>query len=158
MVSMGFNYNYLLIIQLLAIIAYILQYSGINKKFYISLRKEKKECLGRLVEVLPYSVTGFTLASMAIIKKLKNYKLKTFVFSILVYSSIEKYSVFSKVKGVAYAGIKLNITSTCIILVFSLFPSEKIKNNFKKYNKLYSRNILFALVTYYIYKRFYSNY
>jgi fucose 4-O-acetylase-like acetyltransferase len=67
----SFKSNYLLIIQLLTILAYILQYSGINKKFYNRLRKEQKECLGRLVEVI-------------------------------------------------------NISSICIIFVFSLFPSEKI--------------------------------
>lgn len=38
----------------------------------------------------------------------------------------EKYSIFSNVNGVAYAGIKLNISSICIIFIFSLFPSEKI--------------------------------
>ena len=127
-----FRTNYLLYIQLLAILAYILQYSEINKKFYKSLREEKKECLGRLAEVVPYTVTGFTLASLGIIAKLKNYKIKTFVFSILIYISIEKYSVFSILKGIAYAGIKLNISSICIIFVFSLFPSEKIKDNLIK--------------------------
>ncbi len=127
-----FKKNYLLIIQLLAILAYTLQYSGINRKFYISLRREKKECLGRFAEVLPYTIAGFTLASLGIIKKLNNCKLKTYIFSVLIYFLIEKYSIFSKVKGIAYPGIKLNISSICIILVFSLFPSEKIKTNSTK--------------------------
>ena len=122
----SFKSNYLLIIQLLTILAYILQYSGINKKFYNRLRTEQKECLGRFVEVIPYSVVGFSLASFGIIKKIKNYKFKTFVFSVLIYIMNEKYSIFSKVDGVAYPGIKLSISSICIIFVFSLFPSEKI--------------------------------
>lgn len=121
-----FKSNYLLIIQLIAILAYILQYSGINKQFYENLRTEQKECLGRFAEVIPYTVVGFTIASLGIIKKLKNYKIKTFIFSVIIYIFIEKYSVFSNVEGIAYSGIKLNICSICVIFVFSLFPSEKI--------------------------------
>lgn len=124
-----FKQNYLLIIQLFAFLAYILQYSGINKKFYDSLRAEKKECLGRLSEVIPYTVAGFTLASLGIINKLKKFKFKTISFSALIYILIEKYSIFSNVKGIGYPGIKLNISSICIIFIFSLFPSEKIKTN-----------------------------
>lgn len=124
-----FKTNYLIIIQLLAILAYILQYSGINKIFYESLSNEKRECLGRLAEVLPYTVTGSILASLQIIKKLKKCKLKTIIFSVLIYILIEKFSIFSNINGIAYAGIKLNISSICIFFSFSLFPSEKIKKN-----------------------------
>lgn len=116
-------------IQLLAIFAYILQYSGYNKKFYYSLKREKKECLGRLAEMIPYASTGFSLAYLNIINNLSKHKIKTLTFSILIYNLIEKYSIFSIIKGVAYPGIRLNVRATCLIFIFSLFPSEKITNS-----------------------------
>ena len=127
-----FKTNYLLITHLLAILAYFMQYSGINLNFYNSLGIEKRECLGRFTEAIPYTVTGFSLASLGIIKRIKNCKINTFIFSVLIYILIEKYYVFSKVNGIAYSGIKLNISSICIIFIFSLFPSEKIKNSLIK--------------------------
>lgn len=79
--------------------------------------------------MFPYAVIGFSLSYLNIIKKLQYYKIKTLIFCLIIYNFIEKYLVFSKFKlSVAYRGIKLNIISICIILIFSLFPSEKIIN------------------------------
>ena len=120
--------NSLFLLQLLGILAYILQYSRINKRLYQYLSDEKRECLGRLTEMIPYSVTGFTLAYFEIINKLQNYKIKTFLFSLIIFSLIEKYEIFTKIEGIAYSGIKLNVHSLSLIFLFSIFPSEKISN------------------------------
>lgn len=125
-----FRRNYILIFNLLSLLSYILQYSGYNKKFYFKLRREKRQCLGRFNEVLPYAVTGFTLSSFKIINKLQNYKVNTLIFSLFIYVFIEKYDIFSKINGVAYAGVKLNISSICIILLFSLTLCENNLNKF----------------------------
>jgi len=120
--------NSLFFFQLLGIFAYILQYSGINKTLYLYLSSEKKESLGRLVEMIPYSVTGFTLAFFEIINKIQNNKLKTFFLSLIIFSLIDKYEIFTKIDGIAYSGIKLNIHSISLIFLFSIFPTEKISN------------------------------
>jgi len=40
------------------------------------------------------------------------------------------YKIFIEIKGVFYKGIRFNIQATCIIFIFSLFPSDKIKNKY----------------------------
>ena len=38
--------------------------------------------------------------------------------------------IFSDLSGLSYYGIKLNILSTCLIFIFSLFPADLIKNKY----------------------------
>jgi len=153
------NYNYLFYLQLLVFFAYFLQYSGYNMKFYKKLSHEKKECLGRFAEVFPFTVTGFYLASINIFYLLNFHKIKTFIFSALIFCFIENYSVFSQIKGVSYFGIDKNIKAISIIFIFSLFPSDKIKNKkliiFLRHISNYTGGIFFLHYTVYIYfKRF----
>lgn len=123
-----FKDNNLFYFQLLGILAYILQYSGINRKLYLYLSFEKRECLSRLSEMIPYSVTGYTLAFFKVFEKLQKNKFKVFFLSLIIFIIIDKYEIFSKIEGVAYSGIKLNAHSICLIFLFSVFPQEKIKN------------------------------
>ena len=136
-----FKNNFLLILQLLAIFSYALQYSEYNKQFYNFLALENRESLGRLAEMIPYSVTGFSLASYEILIKLQKYKFKTIFFSLIVFCFIEKYEIFSVLNGVAYSGIKLNVHSISIIFLFFSFPMEKITN-------IYINKLLFCISSY----------
>jgi len=101
--------NYLFLFQLLAFFAYFLQYSGYNFKFYQTLRDENKECLGRIAEVFPFSVTGLYLASINIFDILSLHKIKALIFSSLTFCFLDIYSVFSQIKGISYFGIDKNI-------------------------------------------------
>ena len=122
--------NYLFFIQLFSIFSYILQYSGINKKFFIYLSGSKKQPLGRLDEVFSFAASGFTLASLEIINSLQKNKIKTLILCLLIFISLEIFHVFSKLKGgIAYPGIVLNVKSICLLFCFSLFPSEKISKS-----------------------------
>ena len=59
-------------------------------------------------------------------------KIKTLIFSYIIYNVTNNYKIFTKIKGLGYNGISLNIQSIVVIFIFSLFPSEKIKNEFTK--------------------------
>ena len=118
----------LFVLQLLLIFEYFLQYSGYNVKFYNSVSREKRECLGRFTEVFPSTVTGFTLAYFKIIDYIHNIKIKTFTLSLLVFNLVKKYNVFMVIKGQLYQGIIVNVRAVCLVFIFSLFPSEKIRN------------------------------
>ena len=121
------KYN-LLFLQLLALFSYFLQYSGYNLRFYRTLKPENKECLGRLAESFPNTVTGFSFASLKVFDILNNYKIKTLIFSSLTFILLEKYSLFPKINGISYSGIDKNIRAISLILIFLLFPSDKITN------------------------------
>lgn len=148
--------NHLFFIQIFAFFSYILQYSGINKKFYNSLSGSKNEPLGRLNEMISFAASGFTLASLEIIKALQKNKIKTMIFSVLIFISLEIYPVFSILNGgIAYPGIILNIRSICLIFAFSLFPSEKINSLFQINIQTYWR-WNFIWMFYYIYNMLYN--
>lgn len=124
--------NYLFILQLFTLISYFLQYSGYNKKFYHYLSIEKRESLGRLAEVLPFAVTGFTYAYFNIFEIFKDFKIKTVILSVSIFIFLEKYNIFSDTTAlrISYAGIILNVRATCLVFIFSLIPFENITKKF----------------------------
>lgn len=152
-----FRKYHLFILQLLAIFAYVLQYSGYNMKFYYFLNIDKRECLGRLMEIAPYASMGFSLASFKVIDYIQKSKIKTFIFSILIFNLVEKYNVFTNIKGITYQGILLNVRSVCLIFIFSFFPSEKIKNTkviyILKYFTNYTAIVFYLHITVFKYFR-----
>ena len=120
-----FRKYHLFILQLLGIASYIATYNGYNLKIYKALRQE---CIGRINEVFPFAVTGFTLGTYNFFTFLNKHRIKTIIFSFLVFNLIEDYPVFLSLKGVAYSGISLNFRSSSLIFLFSVFPSEYITN------------------------------
>ena len=78
--------------------------------------------------MIPHAVIGLTIGYYNIINILQNIKIKAFVFSILIYNFIDDFNVFVIVRGFGYSGIYLSVKSICVIFIFSLFPSDKIKN------------------------------
>ena len=90
----------------------------------------KGTTLGFLFESVPFAITGFTLGYYKIFDILTKNKIEVLVLSLLVYKLISDYDIFTNIKGVLYQGIKLNILSICLVFIFSLFPSDKIKNKF----------------------------
>jgi hypothetical protein len=124
-----FKNNSLFIFHTLIIICYILQYSGINYYFITKyLTKHAKLTFGRFIESIPNEITGYTFAYLKIIEKLRYFRLKTMFFSFSILIIITKYNIFDNIKTFKYGGIRLNIASSCIFILFSLLPIEKLKN------------------------------
>lgn len=120
--------NHLFIINLLLVFAYFIQYSEYHKRIVPYFRGI--EGLKREIELLPFAVVGFTLKAFNVLAILQNYKFNSFIMCAFIYYFVIEYEIFIRIFGVAYHGIKLNILSTCIVILFSLFPSNKIKNKY----------------------------
>ena len=121
--------HFLFCIQILTFLSYIIQYTGIDKKIDNSLAKNKRLTVGRINVMIPFAGAGVTLAFLNIIETIKLFRIKTMIFCILIFRSLDKYDIFSDLKGaVAYPGIKLYFRANCLIFFFSIFPSEKITN------------------------------
>ena len=152
-----FKKYHLFCLQLLAIFAYFLQYSGYNFRFYQTLKPENKKCLGRIAEAIPYTVTGFSFASLKVFDILNAYKIKTLVFSTLAFIFLEKYSVFSEIKGVMYYGFNKNIRAISLIFIFLIFPSDKITNSktkkFLRQLTNYTPGIFYLHYTVFVYSK-----
>ena len=139
--------NYKFIFLLLANFAYILQYSGYNKKLYNYLSSEKRECLSRLSIMIPYAVSGFILSFFKIISVLKKYSIFTFILSLSMFIFLGKYYIFLHLYDIPYSGIEYNIRSIFLIFIFSVIPFEKIENkliiNILKYITNYTAGIFY---------------
>jgi len=128
-----FQKNVLSILQFLLILSYISQYSGYYyKNYFRKFPSYNKYTISRLFEMIPFGVTGINLGLYKVIKYLQEVKVKTFIFSVVIYNVVKEYNIFTDIKGVSYYGINLNIESICLIFIFSLFPLNNITNNFLK--------------------------
>ena len=120
-----FRKHSLFIFYILLLYAYYAQYTGYHINSYFS---KYPDVISYLFETLPLAVTGFTLGYYKIIDVFQNYKIKTFILSAIIYKIIADYNIFRRIRGLNFQGINLNIQSICVIFIFSLFPSDKIKN------------------------------
>ena len=123
-----FKNNYTFILVILAIISYLLQYSGLNYTFFYNY-SSSHFCLtfGRFAEVIPNGVTGFILASLEILTKFKNKRKEVIFFSLIIIILITELKIFEELKTFKYGGIRLNIAAICIFLIFSLLPFDIIQ-------------------------------
>ena len=125
-----FRKHSLFILQIILVLCYSVQYSGYYNKNNI-LRKYSDLSKGTfpcLFEDIPFAVTGFTFAHYKIFDKLQKNKIKTFILSVLFYNFFDDYNIFREISVVLYPGVKYNPRAICVVFIFSLFPSDKIKN------------------------------
>ena len=143
-----FRNNYLLILNLMLFFSYFLQYSKFSKIMYFYTKKIGG--LARENEIIPFAITGFTLNSFEIFHKLKRYELNTLIICSLIFYLTQDFEVFRKFFGVAYNGVKLNILSICLVISFSLFSFNNIKN--KKLLELLKNLTCFSAGVYYLHQ------
>ena len=102
--------------------------------------------LARENEIIPFAITGFTLSSLKALNICEKFKINSFLICLIIYNLLQDYEIFANLFGVAYSGIKLNVISICVIIIFSLFPlNNKPKNLIKilKYITNYSGGIFY---------------
>lgn len=124
-----FKKSHLLIFEIMIILSYFLQYSGIIYKFfkkyftffyYISY--------GRLAEAFPHCISGYYIAHFQIINKVKPFKKNIVFLSIIILIFLSKYKFDNNLFSLKYGGIRNNIAAICIFFIF-FFPFENTKNN-----------------------------
>ena len=129
-----FRKHYLFILQIILILSYIGQYTGyVYDKIRFEFDKYYK--INKLTmefsfESIPYTITGFILGYYKLLDYIQKYKIKTLIISIIIYNIVVDYNIFTEAKGMSYHGIKYNIQSICLIFIFSLFPSDQIRNKY----------------------------
>ena len=128
-----FKNYYLCILNLLMMFAYFLQYSKYLSNAFSQYKLEFHYSIDRELELIPYAITGLNLKAFNIINNLKQFQLQTFIFSLIIFFFVDNFDVISVVNDY-YSGIKLNVLSINLILIFSsLFPSEIFQNKYIKY-------------------------
>lgn len=127
-ISFTFKQNFLFIFHIISFICYRLQYSGIIYQFFKKYKEKPHYCMGSIIEIIPYSVTGLSLCSFDLISKLKKNKVEIFVINIIALYLIESCKICKTPYGFRYPGINPNLGGICLFIIFLLLPLEKIKN------------------------------
>lgn len=126
-----FRKHSLYALQLLLILSYINQYNkNIYKKYFLKCPKYNKRTISYFFVSITFAVTGYTLGYYKVLDILQKYKIKTLILSVIIYNIVVDYNIFTDTRFMPYQGIDLNIQCICIIFIFSLFPSDKIKNKY----------------------------
>ena len=141
-----FRQNYLFILNLILLFSYFVQYSNISR--IVIYYTYNYNAVSRIHEIIPYAVTGFTLSSLKVLKILDIYKINSIIICLIIYNLVGNYEIFTKFFGVMYHGVKLNVISVCIIIIFSFFPLKNIKSKILsgllKYLTNYSAGIFYV--------------
>lgn len=117
------NY-FLAVFQIMALIAYILQYNGFNYKFFKKYTENIWMSVGNLAETFPIAISAFSIASINIKPILLNNCKKVFFCSMFFLYFISNYNIFSNIKGFSSTGIKQIFTSLFLFIAFSLIPFD----------------------------------
>lgn len=124
-----FNYSEYILINL-EFSAYYFQYSNYNFELFSTYNFNKKYTYGRILEIIPFCITGYIFASSNIIYFFNQNKAKSINIIILILTLFKKFDLFIDVNGFYYQGLKLYILSSVIFIFFSLIPSDKIENEY----------------------------
>ena len=124
-----FKKPFFLLINLF-IFSYFFQYSNLNYQIFIIYSFSLRFPLGRFLEILPFSVTGYIFAFFEIKIFLKKYRKITLYLLLLFFFFITKVKIFINIKGFGYQGFYLLIGSSIIFLISLILPSEKVSNKY----------------------------
>lgn len=117
--------NFIFSIQLIAIFAYIIQYSNYDKFLYKYKDSVRYPIVGTL-RMYPISVIGMTIASTNILEILETNRIKALIISYLILFFLFKYDIFIDLGG--YKGIVHIFSSIFLFFGFYLIPFEDEKN------------------------------
>lgn len=115
--------QFLLIISLLGISSYIIQYSGLYV-FFDNFSNTIRYPLLHTLGIFPISIIGICFGSLKLIKYLENNRKTTLIFSYLFIYFLFKYNIFINLIG--YHGIEPVFSSFFLFSGFYLFPLDNI--------------------------------
>ena len=137
-----------------------MQYSNLNYYVFKGFKPECKIPIRRLMMMIPFAVTGFTLGAFKIINIIKNYKYIIYIFSSITFIFADYFNIFSNLTE--FNGMQLNVLSICLIFIFSLFSFEKNINKYIKifieYSTRYTAGIYYLHTTVAYYLKYYISY
>ena len=129
--SFIFHKNFLLLLQIIGLLSYILQYSLYNYVFFQKYTYYIYHSAGLIIEIFPIAVTGLSLSSIEIIQLFNGNSSNAISLSFLSLYIIKKYNIFVSIKGNFYPGIILNVSAIFLFIIFSQISFKYIKDKKK---------------------------
>ena len=103
-IAILFKKDFIIIFQMLLIVAFFFQYSCWNKYIFSKYSSTFKISLGSFFELLPFAVAGTTLHYLDVITKLKKSKKISIFFIEVIIFFILKFDIFIKIIGFFFQG------------------------------------------------------
>ena len=125
------NKKSFIILSVITLLCYFLQFSGINVLLFGNLEFELKYPLGRIAEVIPYAYIGFTMKYLNIFDKLKPYRYAV-MFICIVLFMLGFRIPWITVDDFVYGGLAKPYLMLCVLTFAYLVPLEKLKIRCKK--------------------------
>ena len=122
----------IIILIIIEILSYFLQYSNYNYNFCNCLMYDHRFTFGRLMEILPFSISGFVIAYFELISILKKRRTTTVIFCIIIFCLSYKYNLIIEPLGFRYQGVKIHIQSLCLFIFFSIISIDFLSHIIKK--------------------------
>lgn len=127
-ISFIFHKKFLLILQIIGLLSYIMQYSYYNFIFFHKFNNYIYHSVGLIIEIFPIAVTGLSLSSIDFINLLHKNNINAILLSLLSLFIVKKYDIFNNIIGNLYQGIKLNVSSIFLFIIFSQISFKYIKS------------------------------
>ena len=125
-----FNSKYLFALNSLTVICYIFLCSGYNKRFFSKIKHKYYQFpLKKIAVMFPFAVLGFTIFSLKLVDKLKNFRFTIIYFSSVILYVINKYRFFNKIAEHPNSNLLFFFGSPLLFFIFILLPTEFIKKN-----------------------------
>ena len=112
---------------MILIICYLLQYSGLVFKYFVTFKEKAYRYFGSIIEIITYAITGLSLASYNLMDKINliKEKKKLIFVSINILYFIKKYDIIRSPKGFRYPGVSQNVGGIFLLICFSFISFAK---------------------------------
>lgn len=101
-----------------------MQYSGVNERLFVNCRYEIMYPAGRLIEMIPYAVTGYFVSKSRIMTKIKQYRFEAILGAVGIILLTKSFDVFQEPPGFFYQGVSHIFISFAIFLLFYALPLD----------------------------------
>lgn len=112
----------IIIIWILAIVALIMQYTGINYNFFSLFISEISGSYGCFFEMLPYATIGISMSYFDIFAKLQKKRGTVIIISILSGVFLYISDILPQAKGFSNSGLMKIIIAILLVIIAYLFP------------------------------------
>lgn len=128
-------------LSFLAVLSFVLQYTGMNHQMLDSLEDNIKIPLGRFINMLPYACIGILLVQTRVLNFLRSHPISVLVLTILFILIIVLIPEWGA-DTFGSNGLRLIIMSISFVAIFYVLPFEKIPSGCYKLISFFSKYTL----------------
>ncbi len=116
----------------LMVFSYFLQFSGINRALFGELEFELKYPLGRIAEMIPFAVIGFSIRYFDLFEKIKKFRFIIMPACVVLFM-LAFHIPWGELKDFGFSGFAKPYLAMCIVTFAYLVPLSSLTLGLKKF-------------------------